>query len=273
MKFCLDDGSLLAEELAPTRLGSGAEATLHLPPPAATEPARGRVPTQPSTMTSLGYQPVAGAYPGSQLEPERSSSRAWLWVIVALIIGVSGIVIALIVMRGRQQDVAAVSPTPTSIASPSPIVNGSPTTSPNNPSDTSNNGQLNRQTEKATPLPKAPPLTKPTPANPQVREEQPTPRPAPHAPISGGVLNGRAVHLVQPTYPPIARSANASGQVIVSVLIDENGNVISAHAASGHPLLQSSAINAARASKFSPTMLSGQPVKVSGTIVYNFVAQ
>jgi TonB family protein len=273
MKFCLDDGSLLAEELAPTRPGSDAEATLHLPPPAPTAPARGRIPTQPSTMTSMGYQPVAGAYPGSQLEPERSPSRAWLWVIVALIIGVSGIVIALIVMRGRQQDLAAASPTPTSIASPSPTVNGSPTTSFNNPSDTSNNGQLNRQTEKATPLPKATPLTKPTPANPQVKEEQPTPRPAPHAPISGGVLNGRAVRLVQPPYPPIARSAHASGQVIVQVLIDENGNVISAHATSGNPLLQSSAINAARASKFSPTMLSGQPVKVSGVIVYNFVAQ
>jgi len=101
-------------------------------------------------------------------------------------------------------------------------------------------------------------------------EPKPTP---PRAPISGGVLNGKAVHLVQPSYPQIARQAHASGTVVVQVLIDENGNVISAHAVSGHPLLQAVAVAAARASKFSPTKLSGQPVKVNGVIQYNFVAQ
>lgn len=101
----------------------------------------------------------------------------------------------------------------------------------------------------------------------------PPPKPTPRAPISGGVLNGKAVRLVQPPYPPIARSAHASGRVSVQITIDENGNVISAHAVSGHPLLQAAAVGAARASKFTPTKLSGQPVKVSGVIIYNFVAQ
>lgn len=99
------------------------------------------------------------------------------------------------------------------------------------------------------------------------------PPPAPRGPISGGVLNGKATRLVQPAYPAIAKAARASGQVRVQVLIDENGNVVSASPVSGHPLLQSSAAAAARASKFSPTLLSGQPVKVSGIIIYNFVAQ
>jgi periplasmic protein TonB len=101
----------------------------------------------------------------------------------------------------------------------------------------------------------------------------PPPKPTPHAPISGGVLNGKAVHLTQPPYPAIARSAHASGQVMVQVLIDENGNVLSAHASSGHPLLQAAAVAAAKSSKFTPTKLSGQPVKVNGVIIYNFVAQ
>jgi periplasmic protein TonB len=101
----------------------------------------------------------------------------------------------------------------------------------------------------------------------------PTPKPTPRAPISGGVLNGKALRLVTPPYPAIARSAHASGSVQVQVLIDENGNVVSAHAVSGHPLLQAAAVAAARASKFSPTKLSGQPVKVNGVIIYNFVAQ
>ena len=101
-------------------------------------------------------------------------------------------------------------------------------------------------------------------------EAKPTP---PRAPISGGVLNGKAISLPKPAYPPIARAAHAAGTVVVQVLIDENGNVVSAHAISGHPLLQAVAVGAARQARFSPTKLSGQPVKVTGVIQYNFVAQ
>jgi len=101
-------------------------------------------------------------------------------------------------------------------------------------------------------------------------EAKPTP---PRAPISGGVLNGKALSLPKPAYPPIAKAAHASGTVTVQVTIDENGSVISAHALSGHPLLQAVAVAAARGAKFSPTKLSGQPVKVTGVITYNFVAQ
>lgn len=113
------------------------------------------------------------------------------------------------------------------------------------------------------------------PAKVEIKDEPPPPppKPTPHAPISGGVLNGKAVHLVIPPYPAIARSAHASGAVQVQVLIDENGNVISARAMSGHPLLQAAAVAAARSSRFTPTKLSGQPVKVNGVIIYNFVAQ
>jgi protein TonB len=107
-------------------------------------------------------------------------------------------------------------------------------------------------------------------------EPPPPPPPAPtppRAPISGGVLNGKAISLPKPQYPAIARQAHASGTVVVQVTIDENGGVISAHAISGHPLLQAVAVQAARGARFSPTKLSGQPVKVTGVITYNFVAQ
>ncbi|MGH9821491.1 MAG: TonB family protein, partial [Pyrinomonadaceae bacterium] len=56
----------------------------------------------------------------------------------------------------------------------------------------------------------------------------------------------------------------------VQVLVDENGDVISATAASGHPLLRAAAESAARDAKFSPTLISGQPVKISGVITYVF---
>jgi TonB family protein len=92
----------------------------------------------------------------------------------------------------------------------------------------------------------------------------------PRAPISGGVLNGKAISLPAPDYPPIAKQAKASGAVAVQVTIDENGSVIAAHAVSGHPLLQAVSVAAARQAKFSPTLLMGEPVKVTGVIVYNF---
>ncbi len=89
--------------------------------------------------------------------------------------------------------------------------------------------------------------------------------------ISGGVLNSKAISLPNPEYPMAAKQAKASGTVSVEVGIDEDGNVVSAKAVSGHPLLQAAAVNAARQAKFAPTKLQGQPVKVNGVVVYNFV--
>jgi protein TonB len=102
---------------------------------------------------------------------------------------------------------------------------------------------------------------------------QPTPPPKPKTVVSGGVLNGKAISKPQPAYPPIAKAARASGTVTVQILVDESGRVVSANAVSGHPLLQQAAVAAARNARFSPTLLSGQPVKVSGVITYNFVLQ
>jgi protein TonB len=97
-----------------------------------------------------------------------------------------------------------------------------------------------------------------------------TPPPVPKT-ISGGVVNGKATSLPKPPYPPAARAVRASGAVNVQVTISESGSVISASAVSGHPLLRAAAEQAARSARFAPTLLSGQPVKVTGVIVYNFV--
>jgi TonB family protein len=91
--------------------------------------------------------------------------------------------------------------------------------------------------------------------------------------IEGGVLNGKALALPQPAYPRLARAAHVSGTVMVQVLIDEQGNVSAAHAVDGHPLLQSVCVAAAREAKFSPTLLEGEPVRVTGVIQYNFVSR
>src|SRR6266849_5508057 len=92
-------------------------------------------------------------------------------------------------------------------------------------------------------------------------------------PNQGGVLNGKAISLAVPAYPAEARSMHASGQVRIQVLIDETGRVIQARAVnvSGtHGALITAAENAARRARFTPTLLSGMPVKVNGVIISNF---
>ncbi len=90
------------------------------------------------------------------------------------------------------------------------------------------------------------------------------------APLSAGVLNGKALRLPVPTYPPAARNTGAQGKVTVEVLIDEQGKVVEARAVSGHAFLQQAAVQAARQARFTPALLSGRPVKVKGTINYVF---
>ncbi len=88
--------------------------------------------------------------------------------------------------------------------------------------------------------------------------------------ISGGVLNGQALSLPKPPYPPAARAVNAKGAVNVQITVDVDGKVIRADAVSGHSLLRPAAVAAARNAKFAPKLLSGKPVKVNGILVYNF---
>lgn len=102
----------------------------------------------------------------------------------------------------------------------------------------------------------------------------PTPvRSGPLKPVSGGVLNGKAISLPPPAYPDMARRVGASGLVEVEVIIDITGKVISAKATSGPSLLRMAAETAARQARFGPTLLSGQPMRVAGVISYNFTLQ
>ncbi len=106
-----------------------------------------------------------------------------------------------------------------------------------------------------------------------VLDSEPPPSPAPQPilkPVSGGVLNGTAVSLPAPAYPDNAKRMRISGLVSINVIVDETGKVISAEAVSGPATLRDAARLAALRARFSPTKLSGQPVKVSGVINYKF---
>lgn len=87
---------------------------------------------------------------------------------------------------------------------------------------------------------------------------------------SGGVFQSSATRRVEPRYPPDAIAARISGSVVVEVTVDEAGKVISVRTISGPTELREASVEAARRWEFQPTTLSGTPVKVIGTIKFNF---
>ena len=90
----------------------------------------------------------------------------------------------------------------------------------------------------------------------------------------GMVLNGRALSLPKPDYPGGAAARRLQGIVIVKVEIDETGTVVNAKdMCQGPPFLSEASVAAAWKARFSPTILNGQPVKVSGVIRYNFTSR
>jgi TonB family protein len=157
-------------------------------------------------------------------------------------------------------------PTPTKTPTPKPSPTVSTNTNVNsntvvNGSQTNSNINSNRviiigPTPAATPKPVQSPTVTPVPSN-----------------VNVGVMNSRARELRKPAYPPIAKQMGASGQVVVQVSIDENGNVVAAKAVSGHMLLRAPAEAAARQSAFNPVKVGDKAIRANGTIVYNFINQ
>jgi Gram-negative bacterial TonB protein C-terminal len=84
------------------------------------------------------------------------------------------------------------------------------------------------------------------------------------------ICNGLATYLPKPKQSKPSE-INASGVVLVQVSINEQGNVESANAVSGHSLLRSLAEKAALKAKFRQTTFSGNPIKVNCAVIYNFI--
>ncbi len=88
--------------------------------------------------------------------------------------------------------------------------------------------------------------------------------------IAKGIINREAENLPKPEYPAVAMDMKIGGEVKVEIEIDKEGNVVSAKAVSGHPLLRNVSEEAANLAKFKPTLLDGEPVSVTGTLLYKF---
>lgn len=77
----------------------------------------------------------------------------------------------------------------------------------------------------------------------------------------------------EPDYPAEALARGLSGYVNVSVVVDENGSVISAGARAGGAaqLLRQAAVDAAFKASFKPLIIDGQAFVTTGMINYQFV--
>ncbi len=250
MRFCLDDGAVLIDQ------------------------------PQPSVPTYLS----------SRAAP-RSSGMFSLLAVVGLVLGgitvlaVAGIAGVWYYAATREPVVTRAEPSATPLDTPGGLPLPSPIATPPAERSTGNANEVygadNRTEQKRVEAnepdfadnrvirPAETPRKSP-PVNAAPTYESENAAPLPTKPISAGVLNGRAISKPQPVYPPAARAVRASGSVIVQVSVDESGRVTNAHAASGHPLLRASAVQAARSTRFEPMKLSGRPVKMAGVLTYNF---
>ena len=88
--------------------------------------------------------------------------------------------------------------------------------------------------------------------------------------ISQGVTKGLLIQKVEPTYPTLARAARVQGEVILSAVIDANGQITNLQLVSGHPMLVPNAIAAVKLWRYKPYLLNGAPVEVETTITVIF---
>jgi protein TonB len=88
--------------------------------------------------------------------------------------------------------------------------------------------------------------------------------------ISQGVTRGLLIQKVEPQYPPLARAARVQGDVVLSAVIDTNGQITNLQLVSGHPMLVPAAIAAVKQWRYKPYLLNGQPVEVETTITVIF---
>jgi TonB family protein len=124
------------------------------------------------------------------------------------------------------------------------------------------------------PAPEPEPQREPEPVKAQEKPAAPEPAPAAAAPrtkpgelVQGGagVVPPQLVSFPKPEYPPMARNLRVEGIVVVSVLVDENGQVQDAKVAESIKQkvgLNEAAVAAARSARYRPATRDGVRVKM-----------
>lgn len=88
--------------------------------------------------------------------------------------------------------------------------------------------------------------------------------------IGAAVAAANLLTKVEPVYPPLARAARVQGEVEFTIDIGPDGRVQNIHLVRGHPLLVNAAKEAVLQWVYRPTLLNGNPVAVTTTVVVPF---
>ena len=126
------------------------------------------------------------------------------------------------------------------------------------------------KSQKQTATNAAPAPTTAAPDNVQPPAKQPGAASTESAPVAVGSLAQKAKQRVSPSYPSIARAARVEGVVTVYLIVNEKGEVETVQKLDGPLQLQQAAADAARRWRFNPTVIDGQPVRVTGYLSFNF---
>ncbi len=106
----------------------------------------------------------------------------------------------------------------------------------------------------------APPPEEPVAVAPPAPPAPPRP-PAPPAPITPPVFDAAYLNNPAPSYPMESRRAREEGEVVLMVMVNEQGRAtsVSVHQSSGHPRLDRAAAAAVRRWRFVPAQQDGRP--------------
>ncbi len=88
--------------------------------------------------------------------------------------------------------------------------------------------------------------------------------------VSAAEALQNAVVKPNPEFSSMARKLRVSGKVEVEAVVTVDGNVESAKALTGNPLLSNSAVDAVRRWKFKPFTSNGEPTRAIAVLSFTF---
>lgn len=74
----------------------------------------------------------------------------------------------------------------------------------------------------------------------------------------------------EPEYPAAARQFRLSGEVVVDLVVGEDGKVEDVEVTKGRPILNEAVVRALRKWSFSPFVMEGHPRRVKSTLSFTF---
>jgi periplasmic protein TonB len=87
---------------------------------------------------------------------------------------------------------------------------------------------------------------------------------------AGRSSEAKLISSTRPVYPPLAKTSNVEGDVLIALEIDATGKVTGAKATAGPVFLRQAAVEAVRNWKYEPATLNGKPASTQITVKIQF---